>query len=103
MFRLLAAIAALPFTLLAQSGATPGAPFYTAASIANAASNTTGLYAPNTFISLYGSNLAYGTTQIGLGDIRGGMLPTQLGTAGIHVLINQILADLFYLSPGQVN
>jgi uncharacterized protein (TIGR03437 family) len=89
--------------LLAQSGATPGAPYYTPDSIANSASNTTALYAPNTFISIYGTNLAYGTAAIGPDDIRGGGLPTLLGNLGVRVVINQILGDLYYVSPTQVN
>jgi uncharacterized protein (TIGR03437 family) len=100
--RFLAAVF-LTVPLLAQPGATPGAPYYTQDSIANSASNTTGLYAPNTFISVYGTNLAYGTAAIGPNDIRGGGLPTLLGNLGVHVVVNQILADLYFVSPTQVN
>jgi uncharacterized protein (TIGR03437 family) len=98
---LLAALAIGP--LLADSSSTSGAPNYTPDSIANTASNTVGPYAPNTFISLYGTNLAYVTAAIGPSDIRAGMLPTALGSAGVRVLINGIPADLFYVSPNQVN
>jgi len=79
------------------------APSYSAASVANAASNTAGSYAPNTFISIYGSNLAYGTAAIGPGDLSAGMLPTTLGTTSVRVLINGLFADLYYASPAQVN
>jgi uncharacterized protein (TIGR03437 family) len=81
----------------------PGYPSYTPDSIANSASNTAGLYAPNTFISLYGTNLAYATVAIGPNDIRAGMLPTALAGGAVRVVINQIPADMFYVSPSQVN
>jgi uncharacterized protein (TIGR03437 family) len=98
---LLAALAIGP--LWADSSSTSGAPNYTPDSIANTASNTNGPFAPNTFISLYGTNLAYVTVAIGPGDIHAGMLPNALVGAGVRVLINQILADLFFVSPNQVN
>lgn len=92
----------LPGSLVAQSSL-PGYPSYTASSIANSASNTAGLYAPNTFISIYGTNLAYGTAAIGPDDLSAGMLPTALPGTGVRVLINSILADMYYASPTQVN
>jgi uncharacterized protein (TIGR03437 family) len=87
---------------LAQSSL-PGYPYYTPDSIANSASNTAGLYAPNTFISIYGVNLAYATVAIGPDDIRAGMLPTALAGGAVRVAINNTFADLYYVSPGQVN
>jgi len=87
---------------LAQSSL-PGYPNYTPDSIANSASDTAGLYAPNTFISIYGVNLAYATVAIGPNDILAGKLPTALAGGAVRVVINQILADMFYVSPGQVN
>ena len=101
--RLLAAALAIKVLCATLLAGTPGAPNYTADSIANSASNTAGFYAPNTFISLYGTNLSYSTAQIGPNDIRGGMLPTALAGATVRVVINGILADMFYASPGQVN
>jgi uncharacterized protein (TIGR03437 family) len=82
---------------------TPGAPYYTAASIANAAANVAGLYAPNAFVSIYGRNLAYVSRAIGPDDIRAGTLPTVLIGTGVRVLINNIPANVYYVSPGQVN
>ncbi|MGH9558659.1 MAG: hypothetical protein ACRD30_05415 [Bryobacteraceae bacterium] len=87
----------------ASVNSTAVAPIYTADSIVNAAANVTGLYAPNTFISIYGQNLSRVTRAIGPGDITAGMLPTALTGTGVRVLINQIAADIYYVSPGQVN
>jgi uncharacterized protein (TIGR03437 family) len=83
--------------------ATPGAPFYTAASIANSAASVAGLYAPNTFVTIYGQNLAYVTVAISSDDIHGGMLPTSLIGTGVTVLINNLGAAVYYVSPGQIN
>ena len=98
---LLAALALGPF--LADSSSTPGAPTYSADSIANSAAGIAGFYAPNTFLSIYGQNLAYVTRAIGPDDISGGMLPTVLPGTGVRVLINQISADIWYVSPTLVN
>jgi uncharacterized protein (TIGR03437 family) len=78
-------------------------PYYTASSIANSAAGVTGLYAPNTFVTIYGQNLAYTTAALSVSDVSGGMLPTVLGGTGVHVLINNIPANIYYVSPTQVN
>jgi uncharacterized protein (TIGR03437 family) len=98
---LLAAVAAGP--LIAAAETAPAAPNYTADSIANTAANVAGVFAPNTFITVYGSNLSDITRAIGPDDIHGGTLPTLLPGAGVRVLVNQIPANLYYVSPGQVN
>ncbi len=79
----------------------PGQPYYTAQSIANAASNQVGQYAPNTFLSIYGQNLSYVTKPISPDDITAGMLPLVLGN--VRVEINNIAMDMYYVSPGQIN
>ncbi len=76
-------LAALAFADVSGSG-----PYYTAESIANSASGVSGLYAPNTFVTIYGQNLAYTTATLTASDIAGGMLPTVLAGTGVHVLIN---------------
>jgi uncharacterized protein (TIGR03437 family) len=93
---------ALFCTILAQDP-TPGAPAYTAAGLANSAANVAGYYAPNSFLSIYGQNLAYVTKPIGPDDVRNGQLPTVLTDTGVRVLINQIPGNIYYVSPGQVN
>jgi uncharacterized protein (TIGR03437 family) len=87
----------------ADVGSTPGAPVYTAYSIANSAANVAGYYAPNSFLSIYGQNLAYATKAISTGDIRNGQLPTALTGVDVRVLINNIPGNMYYVSPGQVN
>ncbi len=80
----------------------PG-PTYTAASIANTAASVAGLYAPNTLVTIYGQYLSTVTRAISAADISGGMLPTSLIGTGVRVLVNQIGADIYYVSAGQVN
>jgi len=88
---------------LFQSGPSGGLPYYTADSIANSAAGVSGLYAPNTFVTIYGQNLAYTTRALQPGDISSGTLPTVLPGTGLRVLLNGISADIYYVSPTQVN
>lgn len=97
----MAAVVLLAALVLVQSSGS--GPYYTADSIANSAANVTGLYAPNTFVTIYGQNLAYTTRALAASDISGGMLPTVLGSTGVRVLINNIPANIYYVSPTQVN
>lgn len=78
-------------------------PNYTAASISNTAANQAGLYAANTLISIYGSNLSAGTQAVGPADVRAGELPTSLGPASVRVLLNGQFAGMYFVSPTQVN
>ena len=87
----------------ADSSSTAGAPTYSADSIANSAAGVAGYYAPNTFISIYGQNLSRVTRAINANDVNAGMLPTTLAGTGVRVLINQIPADVWYVSPTLVN
>ncbi len=82
---------------------TLGAPCYTAASIANAAANVAGLYSPNSFLTIYGTNLSYVTKPIGPGDISAGQLPWVLTGTEVSVLVGGISAYMYYVSPNQVN
>jgi uncharacterized protein (TIGR03437 family) len=79
------------------------APFYTAASLANSASNTNGPFAPNAFLTIYGQNLSPVTVAISPDDLHGGVLPVTLIGSGVAVHINSIRADMYYVSPSQVN
>jgi uncharacterized protein (TIGR03437 family) len=78
-------------------------PNYTAQSIANSASGTAGPYAPNTFVTIYGQNLAYTTAALTASEVVGGTLPWVLPGTGVTVLINNIPANIYYVSPTQVN
>lgn len=86
-----------------DTGCIPDNPCYTAASIANSAANVAGLYSPNSFISIYGTNLANVTKPISLSDIGTGMLPASLQGTGVGVLIGGISGYIYYVSPNQVN
>ena len=76
-------------------------PYYTAASIVNAATNTAGPFAPNTIITIYGTHLAFDTIAVSAQTIASHTLPTELG--GVHVVIDGLPAGLYYVSPGQIN
>ncbi len=76
---------------------------YSAASITNAASGESGFLAPNTIASLYGKNLAYATKALTTGDLTAGMMPTVLPGTGVRVSVGGLLANLFYVSPTQIN
>jgi len=72
------------------------APAYTLASVVNAATGVSGDLAPNGMVSIYGTNLAYDTEAAGAGT-----LPRSL--ARVSVTIGGLPANLFYVSPQQIN
>ena len=78
-------------------------PCYTSASIANSAANVAGYYAPNSFLTIYGTNLSYVTKAIGPSDVGAGNLPWALPGTEVAVLINGVPAYVYYVSPNQVN
>jgi uncharacterized protein (TIGR03437 family) len=77
------------------------APFYSAASIVNAATQTADNLAPNTIATIYGTNLSWTTRGAAVGDLNSGMLPTSL--EGVTVYVNGLMSNLFFVSPGQIN
>ena len=90
--------------ILAQAQAADlNSPDYTAAGIVNSADNRPGPLAPNTIASLYGVRLSYVTRGLTPDDIRGGLLPTVLPGTGVHVLVGNMPAGLYYVSPNQIN
>jgi uncharacterized protein (TIGR03437 family) len=98
----LLATAFLGSCLLAEGSRRVSAPTYSATSIVNAASNQTGPVAPNTIVSLYGTDLAFVTRAITSDDIRSGqILPITL--AGVHVSVGNLNANLYFVSPTQIN
>lgn len=82
----------------ADSSGNAGTPIYSASSIANSAAGVVNLYAPGTFISIYGQNLS--TQTLPLGPVSG-QLPQSLG--GVSVEINGIRANPWYVSPTLIN
>jgi hypothetical protein len=88
-----------------DTGCLPAQPCYSAAGIANSAANIAGYFAPNSFLTIYGSNLSYVTGSLGLGDISGGKLPIDGEIQGteVGVLIGNLPGYIYYVSPNQVN
>ena len=95
--RLAPAYLVLAASLGAQS-ANLSVPSYTAAGIVNSATNLSGDFAPNTIVSIYGTNLSYGTAGIPSGAT---VLPRTLG--GVTVYFGAEYANLYYVSPKQIN
>jgi uncharacterized protein (TIGR03437 family) len=79
------------------------APIYSAESIVNAADNQPGTLSPNTIATIYGKSLAYGTHALVASDMVGGALPCVLPGTGAQVLIGNLRANLYYVSPTQIN
>ncbi|HUS05045.1 MAG TPA: IPT/TIG domain-containing protein [Bryobacteraceae bacterium] len=79
------------------------APTYSAASIVNSATNRPGPLAPNTIVTIYGTNLAYVTRALTAGEIQAGILPTTLSGTGVVILVGNLGATPYYISPTQIN
>jgi len=88
---------------LALLAADPSAPLYSSNSVVNPVAAVAGMYAPNSFITIYGERLSYVTRAMSPDDLRAGMLPTVLIGTGVQVLINHVPANIYYVSPTQVN
>jgi len=95
--KLLLAVLALAAGVRAQA---PNAPNYTAAGLVNGASFAPGL-APNTIVSLFGTNLSWDTRTLAASDMDGGIMPTSLDN--IEVYFEGWPAYLYYVSPTQIN
>jgi uncharacterized protein (TIGR03437 family) len=79
----------------------PGPPKYSSDSVVHGASFLKGEFAPNTFISIFGENLAWSTRSVSVANLEANTLPTSL--AGVQVLIGPTLGFLVFVSPGQIN
>jgi uncharacterized protein (TIGR03437 family) len=100
----LLATAFLGSCLLAEGSRRVSAPTYSATSIVNSASNQAGPVAPNTIVSLYGTDLAFVTRAITADDLRGGqILPTALIDTGVRVSVGNLSANIYFVSPTQIN
>jgi uncharacterized protein (TIGR03437 family) len=76
------------------------APSYTAAGLVNGASFANGL-APNTIVSLFGTNLSWDTVTVSSQDMSGSVMPMTLGN--VQVFFDLWPAYLYYVSPTQIN
>jgi len=90
-------------TVWAEESARREAPSYSTASIVNSATNLAGELAPNTIATIYGTGLANTVRALRAEDIRNGTLPFELSGAGVRVLVGTLPAQLYYVSPTQVN
>lgn len=91
----------LVLALLFAGAAKGQAPSYSAAGVVNASNYAPGPFAPNSALSLFGTNLAYSTQGLTSSLIVAGNLPNQM--AGVGVYVNGSLAPLLYVSPSQIN
>src|SRR5580698_4270352 len=71
-------------------------PAYTASGIVNSADYSSGPFAPNSVLTIFGSNLCWYTMAWSSGALTG-----QLD--GTSVYVNGALANVLYVSPSQVN
>jgi uncharacterized protein (TIGR03437 family) len=81
------------------------APSYNATDVVNAASYEPGSLAPNTIATIiHGKNLSWSTVAVQASDLQDGLLPTVLPGIGVpRVIVGNIPAHLFYVSPTQIN
>jgi len=91
----------LVLAVLVAKAAWAQAPAYTAAQIVNASDYTPGPFAPNSVLSVFGSNLSWSTHALSSSDIAANTLPTQL--AGVEVYVDNWPAPLLYVSGTQIN
>lgn len=76
---------------------------YSATGIVNAASNQVSAFAPNTFVSIYGTGLAWTTRSLQGSDISGNSLPTILPGTGVRVWVANLPTPIYYVSEKQIN
>ena len=75
------------------------APFYTSDSIVNMAADVPNWYAPNTFVAIFGTNLAHTTAALTPSLTVSGILPTILPGTNVRVIVNGLPAYPYYVSP----
>jgi uncharacterized protein (TIGR03437 family) len=85
----------LALVCLGTAWATPS---YTAAGVVNAIDYSAGPFAPNSVVSIFGSDLSRSTVA---STIASGGLATELGYT--QVIVDGSPAPLLYVSPGQIN
>ena len=93
-----AAVLLLMPSIEAWAQQTTLAPSYSSASIVNAATNQASGFAPNSIVSIYGTNLSFNTVAMSALQTS---LPKSLG--GVTVYLGGTPAYLFYVSPKQIN
>ena len=76
-------------------------PTYSDANIVNASDYSTGPFAPNSVLTIFGSNLSWYTHALASSDIVAETVPGQM--ANVAVYIDNRPAPLLYVSPTQIN
>ncbi len=89
--------------VVAQSCLNGPTPCYSAAGIVNSADYQAGELAPGAIGTIFGTGLSYSTRGLLASDVAGGSIPTELPGTGVHVLVENIPAGMFYVSPTQIN
>ena len=79
------------------------APAYPAAGFVNASDYSGGPFAPNSVLSLFGTNLAWSAQAITAGDVQAGRLPTMLNGVEVVTSSTGYPVPLLYVSPTQIN
>jgi uncharacterized protein (TIGR03437 family) len=85
--------------------AIPAAPAVTAGNIVSAANNAAGSVAPNSWVTIYGTNLSATTRAWAASDFQGAVMPFTLDGVSVLLVSNNTprLAYVGYVSPTQVN
>jgi len=91
----------LVLAALAGGLARGAAPAYSADSIVNGANFAPGPFAPNSVVTVFGSNLAFGSAGLPPNQSAAAALPEQLSDARVYV--DNMPAPLIYVSPTQIN
>lgn len=87
--------------VLSAGGASAAGPTYSADQIVSATTLMSGPLAPNSYVSIFGKNLAWGEEALTADSLSGGLMPTTLGD--IRVYLGPYPAPLFYAGPEQIN
>ncbi len=77
------------------------APSYSAADIVQASNFAPGPFAPNSVVSIFGSDLARSEYALAASDIQDNKLPTELNFTRVYV--DDTPVPLFYVSDSQIN
>ena len=78
------------------------APSYTAAGIVNTITGEAGVLAPNTPVSIIGTDLAYGIHALTPDDLENDTLPTVFLSESVRVYVGRVPAYLTSVSPTQI-
>lgn len=92
-------------TSIQLNPAIPAAPAVTSGNIVSAATNTAAALAPNSWMTIYGSNLSATTRAWAASDFVAGGMPFSLDDVSVLLTVNGTarLAYIGYVSPTQVN